>query len=96
LGANILQAEKSYRKTRLFGQIFVGLEVSNAKLKMVWTEVNESRAVFIKPDVFLTFNVEQATVDTIEKTNCRTPGPITSVHWPRLLSVTKHCHATFF
>ena len=47
---------------------------------MVWAEVNESRAVFVKRDVFATFNVEQAAVDTIEKTNCRTADPITSVH----------------
>jgi hypothetical protein len=35
LGRKRITTENSYRKTRLFGQIFVGLEVSDAKLKML-------------------------------------------------------------
>jgi len=69
-----------YDTTRLLAHIFVCVEISDAKLKMLWAEVNKSRAVFVKRDIFATFTVEQATVGTIEKTNCPTADPITSVH----------------
>jgi len=50
-----LQTEILPRQARLFVQIFVWVELADAKLEMVGAEINESGAVFTKQYIFPTF-----------------------------------------